>query len=94
MWDKLQKAIELDESDFKADWNKIHYIESLLSKSTLTHDQISTIESEMHNYTDTQANDCIRYLKDNQRDPIESGDGYSQTDVRNKLKDIAADDRK
>lgn len=94
MWDKLQKAIELDESDFKADWNKIHYIESLLSKSTLPHDQISTIESEMYNYTDIQANECIRHLKDNQRDPIESGDGYSQTDVRNKLKEVMSDDRK
>lgn len=94
--DRLNEAINLDEQDYKPDatMQEVSMIESLLRTSSLPENEIEKIEGEIYTMDRNKAWDCINYLKDNQRDPIESGDRYTQSAIRNKLADINADDRK
>lgn len=92
----LNQAINLDENDYKADPDpqEIGMIESLLRSSSLPEEEILKIENQLFDMNQKQAWDCIKYLNNHQRDPIESGDNYSQGTIQRKLEELAQDDRK
>ena len=72
----------------KANSTQISIIEGMLNEVNLTDKQLNTIENEMNDYTSERAAECIEWLKTKQVDRIESGLGYTQTDIKNKLKQI------
>ena len=85
MWDKIAKAIELDEQDYKISDGQADYIDSLLLNSSLDHDERERIEQGKWQLSSGQAADTISMLKDNQLDPILSGNNYGQTDLKKHL---------
>jgi phage RecT family recombinase len=87
MWDKINTAIKIDESDYVISESQIDYIESLLKHANIDHDQRGQIERNLHSYSSYDAKKCIEMLKENQLNPIDSGFNYTQTDIKNKLED-------
>lgn len=85
MWDKLGTAIELDNLDYKASFEQIDYIDSLMVSSAITPEQLEDIEREKAYMTSDRAKEVIEMLKENQVDPISSGSNYSQGDIKKKL---------
>lgn len=86
----LQKAIELDNEDydFPATIGQGNYIESLLMTANIDGKDSRNIYNSIGYMTQKRAEECIEYLKENQRDPIESGAGYNQGDIQKKLNQI------
>ena len=85
MWDKLGTAIELDNEDYKASHDQIDYIDSLMMSAAITPEQFEDIEREKAYMTADRASEVIQMLKDNQLDPIMTGENYSQGDISKKL---------
>lgn len=85
----FEKAIELDNKDydFPASFEQGNMIESLLMSAAIP----EKVEREIHqtlyggDFTQKRAKKCIEYLQENQTDPIQSGNNYNMTDVKNKL---------
>ena len=94
-WEKVSKAVNLDEQDYKATMGTVNLIEGLLSTSSLGEQEKDAYYNLIidDSLTSTQANKIIEYLKDNQRDPIESGDNYSMSDIGRKLRSIQDEGR-
>jgi len=97
--ESMQKAIELDNSeyDFPATYEQGSYIESLLLTSSVDEKTQNGIYQQLSNgsFTQKRAAECIEYLKQNQLDQIESGNGnYTQGDIQKKLTEINADPKK
>lgn len=67
---------------------QISIIEGLLKTANMTEDQKEFVEKNMMSCTWDEATKWIDKLKAKQADPIESGNGYTQTDIKNKLKTI------
>lgn len=86
---RLQKAIELDNQDydFPASFEQGNYIETLLLSSAIPEKVEQEIYRALHNneFTQSKAKDCIEYLLEHQRDNIDGGGNYSQTDIQKKL---------
>lgn len=89
MWDKLGHAINLDESDYKISDNQIDFIETLLMSANIPHEESEGIYRELTTMSAERGREAIQYLKENQRDPIASGDNYTQTDIKEKLKEVS-----
>lgn len=87
-YDKLATAIELTNDDFQASYNQLSLIDSLLLTSGIAEEKKDFIEKNMNTYNKEQAGQCIEMLKLNQIDAINSGGGYSQTMIKEKLKEI------
>ena len=85
MWEYLSNAINLDETDYKATDGQIQFVESLLMNVALDHDEQAEIYREIPVMSQERANELIEYLQDNQLDPIQSGNSYGQTDIKNKI---------
>lgn len=85
MWDKLGEAIEIDNSDFKASYEQLDYINSLLDSANITPEQSESYYRELNIMTSTRASKVIEYLKENQTDPISAGRNYGQTEIKNKI---------
>jgi len=87
--EQLTKAIELDNKDydFPMSFEQGNYIESLLLSSAINVKHEREIHQRLHanDFTQSQAKECIEYLKENQIDAISSGNHYSATDIVNKL---------
>ena len=64
---------------------QIDTIEALLRTSVYDETQKTRIEKEMGDYSQQDASVCIHVLKENQRDPIASGDNYNQSDIKEKI---------
>jgi hypothetical protein len=67
---------------------QISIIEGLLRTANMTEEQKTFVENNMMECTTEQATKWIEKLNDKQVDKIESGNGYTQTDIKNKLKTI------
>jgi len=65
-----------------------HECENLLQSSSLNHDMVSDIEKELWYYSEEELNKLKANLYMNQVDRINAGFNYSQTDIKNKLKEI------
>jgi recombination protein RecT len=92
-WQHLAEAINLDEQDYQVSSDKVDYIESLIRTCSLDDNKKWELENELYNnITPSGANKMIEYLKNNQKDPIESGENYSQKAIQNKLSEKLADE--
>lgn len=85
MWEKLGRAISLDESDYKISDGQIDYIEQLLMTAAIPQEVSDPMYREISTMSAERAREVIEYLKENQVEPISSGRGYSQTDIKHKL---------
>lgn len=56
-------------------------IESLLKTSNIDHSEREEIERKISSMTVDEANETIRYLTENQLNPLTSGFKYTQTDI-------------
>lgn len=70
---QLAQAISYDEEDYTATPEQLNYIDMLLENSTIRVEKKFQIETEMDTYSQSQAAECIAYLKDNQLRPIDRG---------------------
>jgi recombination protein RecT len=86
MWDKLAKAIEIDNSDYGVTDNQRDYIESLLVNANIEPEESRYLYAELNVMTSDRAKELIEYLKENQVDAITAGRNYGQTEIKNKLK--------
>jgi len=86
---QLERAIELDNQDynFPMTYEQGNYIESLLMTSAIGEKEERQIYQALHgnDMSQERAKECIEYLKENQRDPIQSGDNYQMGDIQNSL---------
>jgi phage RecT family recombinase len=87
---QLEKALELDNQDydFPISLGQGNYIESLLITASIDEKTSTNIYNTLSDMTQSRAEECIIYLKDNQKDPIESGSGYSHGDIQKKLSEL------
>ena len=60
-------------------------IENMLHDSTLGEDMKTKIENEMFDMTYSRASDCIEYLSNHLKDPVETLQNYDQSDIHKKL---------
>jgi len=86
-YEKIATAIDLTNDDYQASYGQLSLIDSLLRTSSIAEERKVFIERNMNTYNVQQASDCIQMLKDNQVDAINAGNGYNQTDIKNKLKE-------
>lgn len=79
------KKVEIEE---KITPTQISMIEGLVQTSTLNEKQLAFISGNMMECTEKEAWKWIENLKSKQVDAIEAGNNYTQTDIKNKLKNI------
>lgn len=82
----IDKAVEVDNSDFMITDSQINYIESLLQNSTLDERQRQWLEQELPVMSSKRASEVITNLKDNQLDLSQTGNMASQKDINGHLK--------
>lgn len=75
-----------DPQSYEASPQQYIYIEQLIASSVFDEERKKDFENKLeHGITYKYAVELINTLKDNQRDPIASGDPYSQTDIKKKI---------
>ena len=96
-WEYVNKAIELDNTDYKLDIDSgtVQYISDLIRTAAIDSDEKSSFELEIYSgeLTRDRADEIITSLKMDQPDLIESGMNYNQTDISNKLDQKMKDER-
>tara|TARA_Y100000593_G_C4323318_1_gene345185 strand:- start:4808 stop:5680 length:873 start_codon:yes stop_codon:yes gene_type:complete len=65
-WNKINEAINLDESDYSATFDQVVYASTLLRSSNIDHDDRDAIERNLNTMTAEQISKLINDLKDNQ----------------------------
>lgn len=83
----IDKAIQLDNTDYTASDDQIDYILSLLQTSSFDQRQRDFIEQETTVMSPQRASEVIQNLKDNQLDPVTHRANYSQRELNANLKD-------
>jgi len=84
-WAKLAAANHLVDQDYGVSHGQAEMIHSLIRNSLLDENQKQEIERELLIMSGERAKEVIQYLKDNQLDPIESGQNYGMRDIHKKL---------
>jgi len=96
-WEYINKAIELDNVDYKLDIDSstVQYISELIRTAAIDSDEKSAFELEIFSgeLGRDRADEIITSLKMDQPDLIESGMNYNQTDISRRLDKIEQDDR-
>lgn len=88
MWDKLGTAIDLDNQDYGITDNQVDFIDSLIMTAAIPVDTMDDITNRLLTMTSDEGASTIKYLQENQKDPIECGDNYTQGDIKNKISQI------
>lgn len=87
----LDKAIELDNEDYKISENQAGYIENLLRSSTIDDRQREWLEMEVPTMTSKRATEVIEMLLNNQpneRTRIRNGETLSQSEIGRAMQQI------
>lgn len=71
---------------FQASIESIKYAECLIETSIYNDEEKHGLMQELCDITEAEIDRMIQSLKMNQKDRISSGEGYNQTDIKNKLK--------
>lgn len=71
---------------FQASIESIKYAEGLIETSIYNDEEKHGLMQELCDITEAEIDRMIQSLKMNQKDRISSGEGYNQTDIKNKLK--------
>ena len=86
-WDNVQEAISIDNEDFEATDNQLDYIEILMDTSIYDETQKEHLKKRLaFGINNAEAQKIIEDLKLNQREPIASGDNYSQNQISDKIR--------
>jgi len=86
MWSKLGHAIKLDNEDFGATDGQLQLIDSIIIEAAIGPEELERIQYQIDNgMTREEASELIGFLKANKIDPIEAGQNYGQTEVRDKV---------
>lgn len=88
----VDKAVEIDNSDFMASDNQLSYIESLLSTSDVEGREKDLLEMEMTVMNARRAGQVIEMLQTRQLDPVTHRGNYSQGELNAHLKKVTAHD--
>lgn len=80
-WEKIGKAIDLDNDDYKISNSQSVIIEQLLNTCSFSEEKRQYLLENIPYLNHKEASELISDLKDNQVDPINSGSNYSQTDI-------------
>lgn len=88
MWDKLSKAIEIDNEDYSISYAQANLLDGLLQYATIADERKERIERTMNLLSRDEAAKLIEELKEKQVDPINSGHPYNQTEIKNKVGQI------
>ncbi len=86
---QIDKAIEIDNSDFSISDAQANYIETLLNTSCLDQRQREDIELELTVMTNSRAQSVINYLKDNQLNPVTHRAAAGMKEINNHVKEMA-----
>lgn len=85
LWDKLGHAIKLDNEDYSITDSQKYMIDSLLRTANISQKEEDGIHFEIQYMDRNRASEVISYLKENQVDPILSGNAYNMGDIHNKI---------
>lgn len=85
-FEKLAKAIDLDNDDHQISYGQIDLIDNLLFTSTMPEERKEFIDKNLNTMSRSDATTLITELKENQVDVINGGIGHSQTQISEKLK--------
>lgn len=85
-WEKLEQAIELTNEDFKIDYWQGDKIEQLMRTSAIDNEEKEWIMRSLNTYTKTAANNLILRLENSQVNPIQAGEPYNQTKIKETLR--------
>lgn len=89
-WDHFAQAVHLDNQDYMIGESHRSYLNSLIEKSTYDEDTKQVLLSKLYSELSTSEAETMKNdLLQNQRDPIASGDNYSQTDIKKKMDTLA-----
>ena len=80
-WERLEKAIEMDNQDFKIDYWQIDKIEQLLKTSSMAEEKKEYIWRYLNTYTKEEAHKIIHELEESQVNRIHAGLNYNQGDI-------------
>ncbi len=86
------KAYPVDTEDILSS-TKQSFVYSLINSSGLEEDEKTQLENELIDMTITRADELIVYLKENQPNPIESGNNYSLKHINEMLDKKEKDDK-
>ena len=81
----VDKAVQLTNKDWEPSPSQVGYAENLIHSSTMIESKKEELLRELAICNSDQIELMIDYLKDNQPDPIEAGNNYSQGDINKKL---------
>lgn len=93
MWDKLYKAVEMDNEDFKLEHYQITQIETLIQTSAISEERKEAIEKSINTLSKSDAWEIIDELKATQVNRIESGHNYNTSDIKNQVLSKLNDER-
>lgn len=71
--ERVDNAVQLDDTQYKATFNQVMLIDDLLRATTISPEKARLIESKMHKYSQTEASEAINYLREHQEEPIDPG---------------------
>jgi hypothetical protein len=91
---QIEKAIELTDSDYVIGAKQYEYITKLLPLAIITEEEREQIERDLPTMSSATASAIIQDLKNNQMDPIDAGENYSQGDIQKRLDLIDNDPKK
>lgn len=84
-WTLVQKAVELDESDFKPSGDAMDYAESLMMTCSLSPERLQHYQRYMSSFDRYEFEDMMKAIQENQIDAISAGHNYQQGDITKKL---------
>lgn len=88
MWDKLGKAIEMDNEDYAISYAQANLLDGLIQYATIPEERKEMIEKTMNLLSRDEATKLIEELKEKQVNPIHAGNNYSQTEIKNQIGEI------
>jgi len=78
---------EIEAEDY-LDSSQWDYIEQLLQTACISPEEKRVIESSLHGYTQSEADEVLQRLKDSQVNPIEAGLNYGKKEINKHIKNI------
>lgn len=85
LWEKLGRAIEIENEDFKPTDGQLNYIDSLMMTAAITPEELQALELELPTMSASRAGEVITWLKDNQVDAVSAGHNFDMGDITKKI---------
>jgi recombination protein RecT len=89
-WEHFSQAVNIDNQDYIISNEFAGYLESMVETSVYDPEMQEVLIRKIHSgITTDEADNIKKDLMNNQRNPIHSGTNYSQTDIKNHLKELS-----